>query len=310
MKRLLLLASIIWLAVAAAVGAPAINCSGVVVDAENEPIIGATVLVPGTKAATATNIDGKFTLKVPENGKEIRISFIGYKTAVLKPAADMGTIVLEQETLMLNDVVVTQSVGKNRETPVAMSTIDAAAIEYKLGNQELLEVLKTTPGVYTRSEGGGFGDAKTRMRGFYSGEITNWKEVGGSDAPIVCIGREAASGTRDGFEEVTGTKDKCKYSQELTSTGDVVQTVSGNPNAIGYASVASVGDTVKMVSVEGVSPTTESIQDGKYKVQRNFVLVTKKDTALSKAAQEFFDFATSEQADSLITEAGAVPVKR
>ena len=110
--------------------------------------------------------------------------------------------------------------------------------------------------------------------------------------------------------QVTGTKDKCKYSQELTSTGDVVQTVSGNPNAIGYASVASVGDTVKMVSVEGVSPTTESIQDGKYKVQRNFVLVTKKDTALSKAAQEFFDFATSEQADSLITEAGAVPVKR
>lgn len=144
----------------------------------------------------------------------------------------------------------------------------------------------------------------------YSGEIANWKEVGGSDAPIVCIGREAASGTRDGFEEVTGTKDKCKYSQELTSTGDVVQTVSGNPNAIGYASVASVNDTVKIVSVEGVHPTTETIQDGEYKVQRNFVLVTKKDTSLSKAAQEFFDFATSEQADSLITEAGAVPVKR
>ena len=144
----------------------------------------------------------------------------------------------------------------------------------------------------------------------YSGEITNWKEVGGSDAAIVCIGREAASGTRDGFEEVTNTKDKCKYSQELTSTGDVVQTVSGNPNAIGYASVASVNDTVKMVSVEGVSPTTETIQDGEYKVQRNFVLVTKKDTPLSGAAQEFFDFATSSQADSLITEAGAVPVKR
>lgn len=144
----------------------------------------------------------------------------------------------------------------------------------------------------------------------YSGEITNWKEVGGSDAPIVCIGREAASGTRDGFEEVTGVKDKCKYSQELTSTGDVVQTVSGNPNAIGYASVASANDTVKLVSVEGISPTTETIQDGEYKVQRNFVLVTKKDTPLSKTAQKFFDFATSSQADSLITEAGAVPVKR
>lgn len=144
----------------------------------------------------------------------------------------------------------------------------------------------------------------------YTGKITNWKEVGGSDAPIVCIGREAASGTRDGFEEVTDTKDKCQYSQELTSTGDVVQTVSGNPNAIGYASVASVNDAVNMISVEGIAPTTETIQDGTYKVQRNFVLVTKKDVALSQAAQEFFDFATNSGADNLITEAGAVPVKR
>lgn len=144
----------------------------------------------------------------------------------------------------------------------------------------------------------------------YTGEITNWKEVGGSDAPIVCIGREAASGTRDGFEEVTGTKDKCQYSQELTSTGDVVQTVSGNPNAIGYASIASANDTVRTVSVEGVAPTTETIQNGEYKVQRNFVFVTKKDGTLSDAAQEFFGFATSSQADSLITEAGAVPIKR
>lgn len=144
----------------------------------------------------------------------------------------------------------------------------------------------------------------------YTGKITNWSELGGNDAPIVCIGREAASGTRDGFEEVTGTKDECQYSQELTSTGDVVQTVSGNPNAIGYASVASVNDNVKAVSVEGVAPTTETIQNGEYKVQRNFLLVTKKDTPLSKAAQDFYDFATSPEADSLITEAGAVPVKR
>lgn len=134
--------------------------------------------------------------------------------------------------------------------------------------------------------------------------------MAGKDAPIVCIGREAASGTRDGFEEVTGTKDKCKYSQELTSTGDVVQTVAGNPNAIGYASVASVNDSVRAVSIEGIEPTTETIQNGQYKIQRNFVLVTKKDASLSEAAQEFFDFATSEQADDLITQAGAVPIKR
>lgn len=144
----------------------------------------------------------------------------------------------------------------------------------------------------------------------YTGKITNWKEVGGSDAPVVCIGREAASGTRDGFEEVTDTKDSCRYSQELTSTGDVVQTVSGNPNAIGYVSVASVNDTVKLVSVEGIIPTIENIQNGDYKMQRNFVLVTKKDVPLSEAAQDFFDYATSPQADSLIAEAGAVPVKR
>ncbi len=144
----------------------------------------------------------------------------------------------------------------------------------------------------------------------YTGEISNWKEVGGNDAPIVCIGREAASGTRDGFEEITGTKDSCKYSQELTSTGDVVQTVSGNPNAIGYASVASVNDSVKAISIEGVAPTTDAIQSGQYKIQRNFVLVTKKDVALSQAAQDFYNFATSGQADDLIIEAGAVPVVR
>lgn len=144
----------------------------------------------------------------------------------------------------------------------------------------------------------------------YTGEITNWKDVGGEDAPVVCIGREAASGTRDGFEEVTGTKDNCVYSQELTSTGDVVQTVSGNPGAIGYASVASLNGSVKAVSVEGVAPSTETIQSGEYKIQRNFVLVTKKDAPLSEAAQNFFDFATGAAADDLITKAGAVPVKR
>ncbi len=149
-----------------------------------------------------------------------------------------------------------------------------------------------------------------QIAAIYTGKITNWSEVGGSDAPIVLIGREAASGTRDGFESITGVEDMCKYNQELTSTGDVVQTVSSNPNAIGYASVASVKDTVKMVKVEGVTPTTETIQSGEYKIQRNFVMVTKKDAPLSEAAQAFYDFATSEKADALIIQAGAVPVKR
>lgn len=149
-----------------------------------------------------------------------------------------------------------------------------------------------------------------QIAGIYKGEITNWSQLGGADAPIVLIGREAASGTRDGFESITGTEDLCKYSQELTSTGDVVQTVSSNPNAIGYASLASVGDTVKAVKVEGVTPTTDTIQNGEYKIQRNFVFVTRKDDKLNESAQNFFDFAANGQADDLIVKAGAVPVKR
>lgn len=144
----------------------------------------------------------------------------------------------------------------------------------------------------------------------YTGEVTNWNEVGGNDAPIVLIGREAASGTRDGFESITKTKDKCQYTQELTSTGDVVQTVSSNPNAIGYASLASVKDTVKLLSVEGVTPTNETIQNGTYKIQRDFVFVTPKNKQLSEATQAFMDYASSAEADEMITKAGAVPVKR
>lgn len=141
----------------------------------------------------------------------------------------------------------------------------------------------------------------------YTGKITNWSELGGDDLPIVCIGREAASGTRDGFESVTGTKESCVYSQELTSTGDVIQTVASNPNAIGYASTASVKDTVKTVSVEGVMPTNDTILDGSYKISRAFYFVTPKDKKLSDDAQKFFDFCMSSEADEFIVSAGAVP---
>lgn len=142
----------------------------------------------------------------------------------------------------------------------------------------------------------------------YTGQITNWKEVGGDDAEIVLIGREAGSGTRDGFESITGTKDSCKYRQELTSTGDVIATVAGNPNAIGYASLASVKDSVKALSVGGVAPTEATVSDGTYAVQRPFVLVTKEGAELSAAAQLFFDYATSKDAAEIISAAGAVPI--
>lgn len=143
----------------------------------------------------------------------------------------------------------------------------------------------------------------------YTGEIKNWKDVGGNDAEIVLIGREAGSGTRDGFETITKTEDACKYRQELTSTGDVITTVSGNPDAIGYASLASVKDSVKVLKIDGVTPSDNTIKDGTYVIQRNFVLVTKKDKKLSDAAQKFFDYITSADASDIIKNAGAVPVK-
>lgn len=143
----------------------------------------------------------------------------------------------------------------------------------------------------------------------YTGQITNWKDLGGSDAEIVLIGREAGSGTRDGFESITGTADACQYRQELTSTGDVITTVASNPNAVGYASLASVKDTVKALTVEGVAPSEETVKDGSYVVQRPFVLVTRTDDTLSAAAQKFFDFATSDEAVALISSAGVVAAK-
>ena len=140
----------------------------------------------------------------------------------------------------------------------------------------------------------------------YTGEITNWKDVGGNDAEVVLIGREAASGTRDGFESITGTKDKCQYRQELTSTGDVITAVSQNPDAIGYASLASIKDTVKALNVGGVTPSEATVKDGSYLVQRPFVLVTVEGKALSPAAQAFFDYALSADTASIISAAGAV----
>ena len=128
-----------------------------------------------------------------------------------------------------------------------------------------------------------------------------------SENPLsVLIGREAGSGTRDGFESITQTEDLCVYRQELTATGNVIAAVSQNPDAIGYASLAAVGDTVKTLDVDGVTPSEDTVRDGSYAIQRPFVLVTRTGEQLSAAAQAFFDYATSAQAADIIAQAGAV----
>ena len=147
-----------------------------------------------------------------------------------------------------------------------------------------------------------------QLKQMFTGEITDWADVGGDAGEIVLIGREAGSGTRDGFESIVDVKDSCKYAQELTATGAVISAVEANPLAIGYASLSAVGDTVNMVTVEGVECSEDTVKDGTYKIQRPFVFVTNKSVTLSEQAQAFVDFATSKDAAALIRTAGAVPV--
>ena len=147
-----------------------------------------------------------------------------------------------------------------------------------------------------------------QIKGLATGEISNWSEVGGPDAPVVLIGREAGSGTRDGFESIVDVEDVCKYEQELNSTGGVIAAVASNPNAFGYASLSAVEDTVKAVTVGGVAATEETVQDGTYQIQRPFVFVTKDGAEQSEAVKAFMEFALSADAADLIRNAGAVPL--
>ena len=148
-----------------------------------------------------------------------------------------------------------------------------------------------------------------QIKGLADGTITNWKDVGGNDAPVVLIGREAGSGTRDGFESIVGVEDVCKYEQELTSTGAVIAGVAANPNAFGYASLSAVDETIKAVTVDGVAATEETVQDGTYKIQRPFIFVTKDGAEQTEQTKAFMEYATSEEVSDLIAQAGAVPLK-
>jgi len=146
-----------------------------------------------------------------------------------------------------------------------------------------------------------------QIAGLAKGEITNWKEVGGPDTPVVFVGREAGSGTRDGFESIVDVKDACKYEQELTSTGAVIAAVAANENAIGYASLSAVDETISAIQVGGVDCTEETVLDGSYAIQRNFNIITKQGAELSAAAKAFIEFALSDEAATIIKNAGAIP---
>ena len=150
--------------------------TGHVTDETDQPLIGATVIVPGTTQGTSTDVDGAFSLRVAQGTKEIQVNFLNYKTATLAVNAsatkqDLGTIKMEPTAIAVQDVVITQSIAVQRKTPVAVATVNAEEIEYRLGGQEFPEILKSTPGVYATKDGGGYGDSKINMRGFKSENI-------------------------------------------------------------------------------------------------------------------------------------------
>ena len=147
------------------------------------------------------------------------------------------------------------------------------------------------------------------IAGLFTGEITNWKEVGGEDIPVALIGREGGSGTRSGFESIAGVTERCVYDQELTSTGAVIAAVAANKYAIGYASLSAVSDDTKTLTVEGIACTEETVLDGTYAIQRPFIMVTRSDGELSDAASAFIEYALSDDVTELIQNAGAIQPK-
>ena len=152
---------------------------------------------------------------------------------------------------------------------------------------------------------------KDQLAGIYDGTVTNWKDVGGNDAPIVVVGRESGSGTRTAFEELLELEDKCKYANELDSTGAVMAKVASTPGAVGYVSLDVLDDTVKAVKLEGAEPTEENIKAGAYFLSRPFVMATKGEISeQNDLVKALFDFIYSEEGAELVKSVGLISVEK
>ncbi len=249
-----------------------------------------------TAAPAATELSGKVTTggstsmeKVIGALQEAFMEQNGGVDVTYDPTGSGAGITGAQEGSL--DIGLSSRALKDGETGVSATVIALDGIGIIVNNANTVEDLTTD-----------------QIAAIATGEVTNWKEVGGPDAEIVMIGREAGSGTRDGFESILKVSDQCKYAQELTATGAVIAAVQANENAIGYASLAALDDSVKALKVNGIACTEETVKDGSYTVQRPFVFVTKDGAEQTPAVKAFIDFATSADAASLISNAGAVPV--
>ena len=248
------------------------------------------------EAPAATELSGKVTTGGSTSMEKVigalQESFMEQNSGVdvtYDPTGSGAGITGAQEGSL--DIGLSSRALKDGETGVSATVIALDGIGIIVNNANTVEDLTTD-----------------QIAAIATGEVTNWKEVGGPDAEIVMIGREAGSGTRDGFESILKVSDQCKYAQELTATGAVIAAVQANENAIGYASLAALDDSVKALKVNGIACTEETVKDGSYTVQRPFVFVTKDGAQQTSAVKAFIDFATSADAASLISNAGAVPV--
>ena len=251
---------------------------------------------PAASAPAATELSGKVTTGGSTSMEKVigalQEAFMEQNSGVdvtYDPTGSGAGITGAQEGSL--DIGLSSRALKDGETGVSATVIALDGIGIIVNNANTVEDLTTD-----------------QIAAIATGEVTNWKEVGGPDAEIVMIGREAGSGTRDGFESILKVSDKCKYAQELTATGAVIAAVQANENAIGYASLAALDDSVKALKVNGIACTEETVKDGSYTVQRPFVFVTKDGAQQTPAVKAFIDFATSADAASLISNAGAVPV--
>ena len=249
-----------------------------------------------TAAPAATELSGKVTTGGSTSMEKVigalQEAFMEQNSGVdvtYDPTGSGAGITGAQEGSL--DIGLSSRALKDGETGVSATVIALDGIGIIVNNANTVEDLTTD-----------------QIAAIATGEVTNWKEVGGPDAEIVMIGREAGSGTRDGFESILKVSDQCKYAQELTATGAVIAAVQANENAIGYASLAALDDSVKALKVNGIDCTEETVKDGSYTVQRPFVFVTKDGAQQTPAVKAFIDFAASADAASLISNAGAVPV--
>lgn len=293
MKKLISAALAASFACAAFAGCGSSAASSSTAPASAAPAVSAPA---ATAAPAATELSGKVTTggstsmeKVIGALQEAFMEQNGGVDVTYDPTGSGAGITGAQEGSL--DIGLSSRALKDGETGVSATVIALDGIGIIVNNANTVEDLTTD-----------------QIAAIATGEVTNWKEVGGPDAEIVMIGREAGSGTRDGFESILKVSDKCKYAQELTATGAVIAAVQANENAIGYASLAALDDSVKALKVNGIACTEETVKDGSYTVQRPFVFVTKDGAQQTPAVKAFIDFATSADAASLISNAGAVPV--